>query len=55
MTIFGEAFVKQELARLQAVLVALGYSAADQALTLSKVLGLLMLENGDPRLDRASS
>ncbi|WP_223537063.1 hypothetical protein [Pseudomonas sp. GL-B-16] len=33
MTIFGEAFVKQELARLQAVLVALGYSAADQALT----------------------
>lgn len=51
MTIFGEAFVKQELARLQAVLVALGYSASSQSRTLSQVLGLLMLENGDPRLE----
>lgn len=48
---FGKCFFQQELDRLLEVLVALGYSRRTQELFLSAVLGMLMLENGDPRLE----
>ncbi|OAT17466.1 transposase [Buttiauxella noackiae ATCC 51607] len=48
---FGRDFFQQELNRLSEVLVALGYSRHTQEMFLSAVLGMLMLENGDPRLE----
>lgn len=52
--IFGKAFFHQELNRLLEVLVSLGYSRRSQEMFLSAVLGMLMLENGDPRLESFS-
>jgi len=49
--IFGRDFFHQELKRLTEVLVSLGYSLRHQEMFLSAVLGTLMLENGDPRLE----
>ncbi|MFX2612008.1 tyrosine-type recombinase/integrase [Enterobacter mori] len=49
--VFGQNIFQQELNRLLEVLVALGYSRRTQEKFLSAVLGMLMLENGDPRLD----
>lgn len=49
--IFGQKIFHQELHRLLEVLVALGYSRRMQEMFLSAVLGMLMLENGDPRLE----
>lgn len=48
---FGRNIFQQELGRLMEVLVALGYSRRTQEMFLSAVLGMLMLENGDPRLE----
>ncbi|ATI83626.1 integrase [Salmonella enterica subsp. enterica] len=49
--IFGRDFFHRELKRLTDVLVSLGYSLRHQEMFLSAVLGTLMLENGDPRLE----
>lgn len=49
--VFGRDIFQQELSRLMDVLVALGYSLRHQEMFLSAVLGMLMLENGDPRLE----
>lgn len=49
--IFGRDFFQRELKRLTVVLVSLGYSLRHQEMFLSAVLGTLMLENGDPRLE----
>lgn len=49
--IFGRDFFLRELQRLTEVLVSLGYSLRHQEMFLSAVLGTLMLENGDPRLE----
>lgn len=49
--VFGHNIFQQELNRLLEVLVALGYSRYVQEKFLSAVLGMLMLENGDPRLE----
>lgn len=50
-TIFGRDIFHQELHRLMEILIALGYSREKQEKKLSAVLGMLMLENGDPRLE----
>lgn len=49
--VFGRDIFQQELSRLMDVLVAQGYSLRHQEMFLSAVLGMLMLENGDPRLE----
>ncbi|MEX7625339.1 tyrosine-type recombinase/integrase [Serratia marcescens] len=49
--VFGQDICQQEWQRLLAVLVSLGYSRRTQEMFLSAVLSLLMLENGDPRLE----
>lgn len=49
--VFGQEICQQEWQRLLAVLVSLGYSRRTQEMFLSAVLSLLMLENGDPRLE----
>lgn len=49
--IFGVDIFNQEHARLAHVLRSLGYGARHMEQTLSSVLGTLILENGDPRLE----
>ncbi|BEM41310.1 integrase (plasmid) [Serratia marcescens] len=49
--VFGREICQQEWQRLLAVLVSLGYARRTQEMFLSAVLSLLMLENGDPRLE----
>ncbi|WP_272577123.1 tyrosine-type recombinase/integrase [Providencia sp. PROV274] len=49
--IYGHDIVHFELNRLMNVLTTLGYSSQHQERTLSTVLGTLILENGDPRLE----
>ncbi|KOP52584.1 tyrosine-type recombinase/integrase [Pseudomonas coronafaciens] len=49
--IFGHEIFKDELTRLSTVLKSLGYTARHLEKFLSGVLGVLMLENGDPRLE----
>ncbi|MEP4548463.1 MAG: tyrosine-type recombinase/integrase [Saccharospirillum sp.] len=50
-SIFGPVVFAQEHARLSEVLSSLGYAARNLEQLLSCVLGALMLENGDPRLE----
>lgn len=50
-TIFGRAIFNEEQARLASTLTGLGYSQRRLELFLTSVLGSLMLENGDPRLE----
>jgi len=50
-TIFGRAIVDGEHAKLASTLRDLGYSGRHLELFLTSVLGSLMLENGDPRLE----
>ncbi|QHD05016.1 tyrosine-type recombinase/integrase [Pseudomonas sp. R76] len=49
--IFGHAVFEYEHVRLSQVLKSLGYEARHLEQFLSSVLGALMLENGDPRLE----
>lgn len=49
--IFGHSIFESEHARLSQVLKSLGYEARHLKQFLSSVLGALMLENGDPRLE----
>jgi hypothetical protein len=49
--IFGHTVFDYEHARLSKVLKSLGYEARHLEQFLSSVLGALMLENGDPRLE----
>lgn len=49
--IFGHQIFKHELCRLSQSLKSLGYAARHLEQFLSSVLGALMLENGDPRLE----
>ncbi len=49
--IFGHEIFKDEHARLSETLKSLGYGALHLDQFLSSVLGALMLENGDPRLE----
>lgn len=49
--IFGHEIFKREHARLSRALRSLGYAARHLEQFLSAVLGTLMLENGDPRLE----
>ena len=49
--IFGPEVFRHEHARLSQVLRSLGYAALNLEQFLSNVLGALMLENGDPRLE----
>lgn len=49
--IFGRQIFEAEQARLGQTLKALGYAARNLEQTLPSVLGALMLENGDPRLE----
>ncbi|WP_240430398.1 hypothetical protein [Serratia marcescens] len=49
--VFGQDICQQVWQRLLAVLVNLGYSSRTQEMFLSAVLSMLMLENGDPRLE----
>lgn len=49
--IFGHQIFKYEHARLSQTLKSLGYAARHLEQFLSSVLGALMLENGDPRLE----
>ncbi|EGD1407096.1 hypothetical protein IAV70_004340 [Salmonella enterica] len=49
--VFGQDICQQEWQRLLVVLVSLGYSRRTQEKFLSAVLSMLMLENGDPRLE----
>lgn len=53
--IFGRSIVEQQHERLATTLAGLGYSAQNLELHLASVLGSLMLENGDPRLDTFST
>ncbi|EMB2610098.1 integrase [Pseudomonas aeruginosa] len=49
--IFGHAVFRHEHVRLSQALRSLGYAARHLEQFLSNVLGALMLENGDPRLE----
>jgi hypothetical protein len=49
--IFGSVVFHQELGRLRSVLQSLGYAQAPLHAVLPSLLGHLMLENGDPRLE----
>jgi len=49
--IFTPAVFNQALARLSSVLVSLGYLSRNLEERTSSVLGALMIENGDPRLE----
>lgn len=49
--IFGRRIFRHEHNRLCQILRSLGYSARHLEMFLSSVLGTLMLENGDPRLE----
>ncbi|UVJ45944.1 integrase [Pseudomonas sp. LS1212] len=49
--IFGSQIFKREHTRLSQTLKSLGYAARHLEQFLSSVLGALMLENGDPRLE----
>lgn len=49
--IFGHEMFRREHARLSQALRSLGYAARHLEQFLSSVLGTLMLENGDPRLE----
>ncbi|KPZ25431.1 Site-specific recombinase, phage integrase family [Pseudomonas syringae pv. viburni] len=49
--IFGHEIFKDEHARLSKILKSLGYTARHLDQFLTSVLGVLMLENGDPRLE----
>ncbi|HEJ6185537.1 integrase, partial [Pseudomonas aeruginosa] len=49
--IFGHEVFRREHARLSQALRSLGYAARHLEQFLSSVLGTLMLENGDPRLE----
>ncbi|WP_260514570.1 tyrosine-type recombinase/integrase [Serratia fonticola] len=53
--VFGRDICQQEWQRLLDVLVSLGYSRRTQEMFLSAVLSMLMLENGDPRLESFTS
>lgn len=50
--VFGHGFFYQELRRLLSTLITLGYSPSTQDKHISGALGMLMLENRDPRLEK---